>query len=40
MLTKKYKNMITGDEVIVYPWSSKEIKIKVEGKDYLQLFEE
>lgn len=40
MLAKKYKNVITGEEIIVYPWTSKDIKVKVEGKEYTQLFEE
>lgn len=40
MLTKKYLNVITGQEIIVYPWSSKDIKVKVEGKEFIQLFEE
>lgn len=40
MITKKYMNVITGEEIVVYPWTSKDIKIKVEGKDYIQMFEE
>lgn len=37
---KKYKNEKTGEVVTVYPWSSTEIKIKVNGKDWLQEFTE
>jgi len=40
MITKKYINKVTGQEIIVYPWSSKETKLKVEHGEWYQLFEE
>jgi len=38
-IVKKYRNQKTNEEVNVYPWTSAKIKIKVQGEDWLELFE-
>jgi len=38
-IIKRYVNQKTGEEVSVYPWTDTEIKIKVQGEDWLELFE-
>jgi len=40
-MTKKYINVLTGQEIIVYPWTSEEIKVKVKNDpDFMEMFEE
>lgn len=40
MLTKKYLNVITNQEIIVYPWTAEHIRIKIENDpNCLELFE-
>jgi hypothetical protein len=35
----KYKNALNGKIITIYPWSKKEDKIKVQGKNWYRLFE-
>jgi len=40
-MTRKYINVLTGQDIVVYPWSSKKTKDKVSDNSvYMELFEE
>jgi len=41
-MTRKYLNVITGQQIIVYPWTSEHIKVNIADnpEKYLELFEE
>jgi len=38
MITKKYINLITGQEITVYPWSSKKDKLRVKQENWYEMF--
>lgn len=41
-MTKKYLNVITQQQIIVYPWTSENIKTEIKNnpQKYMELFEE
>jgi len=39
-ITRKYYNRETQEEVVIYPWTETKIRIKVQGEDWVELFEE